>query len=36
MKVLPCDHSYHSKCIKDWLLKNATCPVCKADVKKKE
>lgn len=27
---LSCDHSYHSPCIKQWLLQKNQCPVCKA------
>ena len=31
---LPCDerHFFHSPCIKDWLDKNNTCPLCKAPI----
>ena len=28
-RALPCHHQYHLQCIDDWLLRNATCPVCK-------
>ncbi|GLJ14106.1 hypothetical protein SUGI_0226220 [Cryptomeria japonica] len=27
---LSCDHSYHSPCIKQWLLQKNLCPICKA------
>ena len=28
--ILPCEHFFHVKCIKDWLLKyNHTCPNCR-------
>ena len=26
---LPCNHSFHAKCITAWLLKNPSCPVCR-------
>lgn len=31
---LPCDirHYYHTRCIEEWLLQNARCPLCKAEV----
>jgi len=33
LKKLPCDHLYHSPCIKEWLTKtNHICPVCRHDV----
>jgi len=27
--TLPCAHIYHSQCIKDWFLRDKTCPCCK-------
>jgi len=28
LKVLPCLHKYHDKCISEWLLKGSSCPFC--------
>lgn len=32
IKTLICDHMFHSKCIRTWLSKNKTCPVCRLDL----
>ncbi|XP_056307793.1 uncharacterized protein si:ch211-59o9.10 [Danio aesculapii] len=32
LRMLPCLHDYHVKCIDRWLKENATCPICRADV----
>jgi hypothetical protein len=28
---LRCGHRYHATCIKNWLVRSATCPVCRCD-----
>lgn len=28
-KLLFCGHKFHKKCIKDWLARNDTCPICR-------
>ncbi|XP_072520084.1 uncharacterized protein [Salminus brasiliensis] len=32
LRILPCLHDYHVKCIDRWLKENSTCPICRADV----
>ena len=27
--LIPCGHMFHESCIKEWLEKNSTCPICK-------
>lgn len=32
--ILPCKHTFHSRCISGWLKHESTCPSCKCDVKR--
>lgn len=32
IRTLSCCHEYHSKCIKQWLLNEKSCPICKKEV----
>lgn len=31
--TLKCGHSYHKKCVKDWLCKDNSCPNCRIQIK---
>lgn len=33
---LPCGHSYHDLCLRNWLKVKATCPVCKRSAREAE
>ncbi|KXS22057.1 hypothetical protein M427DRAFT_26719 [Gonapodya prolifera JEL478] len=33
VRLLPCSHSFHSKCVDDWLAKRrGVCPLCRLDI----
>ena len=31
IRVLPCQHEYHSKCIARWFTMNSSCPICRRE-----
>lgn len=33
MKELSCNHAYHTGCLQSWVKKNATCPICKKEIR---
>jgi len=32
IRIMPCDHIHHKKCLDNWLLLQGTCPVCRYDI----
>jgi len=34
-RIKPCKHTFHDKCLKDWLLQKESCPNCNFDLSKK-
>jgi len=33
VSILSCSHEYHSSCIKEWMMKNRSCPMCRKDIR---
>ncbi|XP_074660121.1 uncharacterized protein LOC141912691 [Tubulanus polymorphus] len=33
LRILPCFHDFHTKCIDQWIQTNATCPICRVAIK---
>ena len=32
LDVLKCGHKFHDQCIREWLVKNKHCPICRCEV----
>jgi len=33
VRVLPCKHEFHAKCVDRWLKEDRTCPICRYEIK---
>lgn len=36
LRMMPCSHSFHQRCIFDWLYRNRRCPICRFAMKRDE
>jgi hypothetical protein len=32
VRLLPCSHYFHNRCVDEWLRINASCPTCRASI----
>jgi len=32
VSALPCCHCFHTKCLDEWIVRNAKCPICKFEI----
>lgn len=32
VRILPCEHIFHSECIYDWMCKSLSCPLCRKNI----
>ena len=32
VSALPCCHCFHTKCLDEWIMRNAKCPICKLEI----
>ena len=32
LNLLPCKHYFHTDCLKEWVVKERVCPLCKQEV----